>query len=55
MTTMFLFATLETEPVSQKGSWMVENKPVNFVSSTVVSLYHFQNYWNFDFEYKYAK
>ena len=32
---------------------VVAHKPVNFAS--IVSLYHFQNYWNFDLECKHGK
>ena len=64
---MFLFVTLQTEPVSQKASWLFapEGKLLNknlLNSRTQTSqfcfvnwLFHFQNYWNFGLECKYGK
>ena len=61
---MFLFATLETEPVSRKASWLngpkgkfLNNILLNSRAQTsqfcfVKWLFHFQNYSTFDLEYK---
>ena len=38
-----------------KTCWVVAHKPVNFARKVIVSLYHFQNYWNFDLECKRRK
>ena len=42
-----------------KTRWIVTqflaHNPVNFASVTIISLYHFQNYWNFDLECKHGK